>query len=112
MLLAEQVKVSRGSPLVTCLLEGPSGRYVWCYFFFICFSSLVHLIVICLILLVADSGKTAMAASVGIGSDFPYVKIVSGFSLFSCLNTSFICFTPSHVFKPTSLSMYRFQLNQ
>lgn len=48
MLLAEQVKVSRGSPLVTCLLEGPSG-----------------------------SGKTAMSATVGIGSDFPYVKIVS-----------------------------------
>ncbi|KAL0320675.1 UNVERIFIED_CONTAM: Vesicle-fusing ATPase [Sesamum radiatum] len=45
---AEQVKVSRGSPLVTCLLEGPSG-----------------------------SGKTAMAATVGIQSDFPYVKIIS-----------------------------------
>lgn len=28
MLLVEQVKVSKGSPLVTCLLEGPSGRYV------------------------------------------------------------------------------------
>lgn len=53
MLLAEQVKVSRGSPLVTVLLEGPSG-----------------------------SGKTAMAASVGIGSDFPYVKIVSVFIFF------------------------------
>lgn len=26
MLLVEQVKVSKGSPLVTCLLEGPSGR--------------------------------------------------------------------------------------
>uniref|UniRef100_M1CWU5 Vesicle-fusing ATPase n=1 Tax=Solanum tuberosum TaxID=4113 RepID=M1CWU5_SOLTU len=48
MLLAEQVKVSRGSPLITCLLEGPSG-----------------------------SGKTAMAATVGIESDFPYVKIIS-----------------------------------
>ncbi|PHU14895.1 Vesicle-fusing ATPase [Capsicum chinense] len=48
MLLAEQVKVSRGSPLITCLLEGPSG-----------------------------SGKTAMAATVGIQSDFPYVKIIS-----------------------------------
>ncbi|KAL6561821.1 hypothetical protein OROMI_017422 [Orobanche minor] len=48
MLIAEQVKVSRGSPLVTCLLEGPSG-----------------------------SGKTAMAATVGIDSDFPYVKIIS-----------------------------------
>ncbi|KAL4330544.1 hypothetical protein AHAS_Ahas13G0410700 [Arachis hypogaea] len=48
MLLVEQVKVSRGSPLVTCLLEGSSG-----------------------------SGKTALAATVGIDSDFPYVKIVS-----------------------------------
>ncbi|KAG6387322.1 hypothetical protein SASPL_152509 [Salvia splendens] len=48
MLLAEQVKVSEGSPLVTCLLEGPSG-----------------------------SGKTAMAATVGIESNFPYVKIIS-----------------------------------
>ncbi|KAL8205497.1 hypothetical protein R6Q57_009048 [Mikania cordata] len=52
MLLAEQVKVSRGSPLVTVLLEGPSG-----------------------------SGKTAMAATVGIGSDFPYVKIISAESM-------------------------------
>ncbi|KAL7103620.1 hypothetical protein ACP275_08G190900 [Erythranthe tilingii] len=48
MLLAEQVKVSQGSPLVTFLLEGPSG-----------------------------SGKTAMAATIGIESDFPYVKIIS-----------------------------------
>ncbi|GFP78610.1 vesicle-fusing ATPase [Phtheirospermum japonicum] len=48
MLLAEQVKISKGSPLVTCLLEGPSG-----------------------------SGKTAMAATIGIDSDFPYVKIIS-----------------------------------
>ncbi|KAL4554011.1 hypothetical protein LXL04_039870 [Taraxacum kok-saghyz] len=52
MLLAEQVKVSRGSPLVTVLLEGPSG-----------------------------SGKSAMAATVGIGSDFPYVKIISAESM-------------------------------
>ncbi|KAJ8431942.1 hypothetical protein Cgig2_000001 [Carnegiea gigantea] len=52
MLLAEQVKLSKGSPLVTCLLEGPSG-----------------------------SGKTAMAATVGICSDFPYVKIVSAESM-------------------------------
>lgn len=29
MLLVEQVKVSKGSPLITCLLEGPSGRYVF-----------------------------------------------------------------------------------
>ncbi|XP_039019978.1 vesicle-fusing ATPase-like [Hibiscus syriacus] len=48
MLLVEQVKVSKGSPLVTCLLEGSSG-----------------------------SGKTALAATVAIDSDFPYVKIVS-----------------------------------
>ncbi|XP_020106063.1 vesicle-fusing ATPase-like [Ananas comosus] len=48
MLLVEQVKVSKGSPLLTCLLEGPAG-----------------------------SGKTAMAATVGIDSDFPYVKIIS-----------------------------------
>ncbi|XP_022876476.1 vesicle-fusing ATPase-like isoform X2 [Olea europaea var. sylvestris] len=52
MLLAEQVKVSQGSPIVTCLLEGPSG-----------------------------SGKTAMAATVGIESDFPYVKIISAESM-------------------------------
>ncbi|XP_059076077.1 vesicle-fusing ATPase [Cryptomeria japonica] len=48
MLLVEQVKWSKGSPLTTCLLEGPSG-----------------------------SGKTAMAATVGIDSDFPFVKVVS-----------------------------------
>ncbi|XP_071907411.1 vesicle-fusing ATPase [Coffea arabica] len=52
MLLAEQVKVSKGSPLITCLLEGPSG-----------------------------SGKTAMAATIGIESDFPYVKIISAESM-------------------------------
>ncbi|XP_011628809.1 vesicle-fusing ATPase [Amborella trichopoda] len=48
MLLVEQVKVSKGSPLVTCLLEGPGG-----------------------------SGKTAMAATIGLDSDFAYVKIIS-----------------------------------
>ncbi|GAU38493.1 hypothetical protein TSUD_64720 [Trifolium subterraneum] len=48
MLIAEQVKVSKGSPLVTCLLEGSRG-----------------------------SGKTALAATVGIDSDFAYVKIIS-----------------------------------
>ncbi|KAL8166194.1 hypothetical protein V2J09_007693 [Rumex salicifolius] len=47
MLLADQVRLSKGSPIMTCLLEGPSG-----------------------------SGKTALAATVGIDSDFPYVKIV------------------------------------
>jgi hypothetical protein len=30
MLLVEQVKVSRGNPLVTCLLEGPAGRCTPC----------------------------------------------------------------------------------
>ncbi|KAM5588225.1 vesicle-fusing ATPase [Rosa sericea] len=48
MLLVEQVKSSERSPLVTCLLEGPSG-----------------------------SGKSSLAATVGIDSDFPYVKIIS-----------------------------------
>ncbi|XP_042508745.1 vesicle-fusing ATPase-like [Macadamia integrifolia] len=48
MLIVEQVKVSQGSPLVSCLLEGPSG-----------------------------SGKTALAATIGIDSDFPFVKIIS-----------------------------------
>ncbi|XVF25799.1 hypothetical protein REPUB_Repub13aG0244700 [Reevesia pubescens] len=52
MLLVEQVKVSKGSPIVTCLLEGSSG-----------------------------SGKTALAATVGIDSDFAYVKIVSAESM-------------------------------
>ncbi|KAK7400570.1 hypothetical protein VNO78_11780 [Psophocarpus tetragonolobus] len=52
MLLVEQVKVSKGSPLVTCLLEGSSG-----------------------------SGKTALASTIGIDSDFPYVKIVSAESM-------------------------------
>ncbi|KAK9906958.1 hypothetical protein M0R45_002573 [Rubus argutus] len=48
VLLVEQVKSSDRSPLVTCLLEGPSG-----------------------------SGKSSLAATVGIDSDFPYVKIIS-----------------------------------
>ncbi|KAL1201789.1 Vesicle-fusing ATPase [Cardamine amara subsp. amara] len=48
MFLVEQVKVSERSPPVTCLLHGPSG-----------------------------SGKTALAATIGIDSDFPYIKIVS-----------------------------------
>lgn len=59
MLLVEQVKVSRGSPLVTCLLEGPSG-----------------------------SGKSAMAATVGIDSDFAYVKIVSAESMIGLSESS------------------------
>ncbi|CAE6182417.1 unnamed protein product [Arabidopsis arenosa] len=47
MFLVDQV-VNERSPPVTCLLEGPSG-----------------------------SGKTALAATVGMDSNFPYVKIVS-----------------------------------
>ncbi|GLT52493.1 hypothetical protein SLA2020_258310 [Shorea laevis] len=52
MLLVEQVKVCERSLLLTCLLKAPSG-----------------------------SGKTALAATVGIDSDFPYVKIVSAESM-------------------------------
>ncbi|KFK28754.1 hypothetical protein AALP_AA7G042300 [Arabis alpina] len=48
MFLVEQVKVNERGPPVTCLLHGPSG-----------------------------SGKTALAATIGLDSDFPYVKIVS-----------------------------------
>ncbi|KAF5474413.1 hypothetical protein F2P56_006314, partial [Juglans regia] len=59
MLLVEQVKVSKGSPLVTCLLEGPSG-----------------------------SGKSALAATVGIDSDFPYVKIVSAEAMIGLLEST------------------------
>ncbi|KAG6531630.1 hypothetical protein ZIOFF_005446 [Zingiber officinale] len=47
LLLVEQIKGNQ-SPLVTYLLEGPTG-----------------------------SGKTSMAATIGIESDFPYVKMVS-----------------------------------
>ncbi|URE13298.1 hypothetical protein MUK42_22106 [Musa troglodytarum] len=32
VLLVEQFKVSQGSPLVTCLLEGPSGRVRTCWY--------------------------------------------------------------------------------
>ncbi|XP_062161091.1 vesicle-fusing ATPase-like isoform X2 [Alnus glutinosa] len=48
LLLVEQVKVSERRTLLTCLLEGPSG-----------------------------SGKSALAATVAIDSDFPFIKIVS-----------------------------------
>ncbi|KAG6500278.1 hypothetical protein ZIOFF_040121 [Zingiber officinale] len=47
LLLVEQIKDNQ-SPLVTYLLEGPTG-----------------------------SGKTSMTATIGIESDFPYVKMVS-----------------------------------
>ncbi|CAH2045375.1 unnamed protein product [Thlaspi arvense] len=52
MYLVEQVKVNERGPPVTCLLEGPSG-----------------------------SGKTALAATIGIDSEFPYVKIVSAVTM-------------------------------
>lgn len=48
MALVEQVKLSERSPLLTCLLDGPRG-----------------------------SGKTAIAATIGLDSEFPFVKIVS-----------------------------------
>lgn len=41
-----------------------------------------------LIYVFLDSGKTAMAATIGIESDFPYVKIVSSFI---CLGNKYIC---------------------
>uniref|UniRef100_A0A0C9RSQ0 Vesicle-fusing ATPase n=1 Tax=Wollemia nobilis TaxID=56998 RepID=A0A0C9RSQ0_9CONI len=59
MLLVEQVKWSKGSPLTSCLLEGPSG-----------------------------SGKTAMAATVGIESDFPFVKVISAESMIGLSESS------------------------
>ncbi|KAH9561658.1 hypothetical protein CY35_05G034100 [Sphagnum magellanicum] len=46
--LVEKLKESERIPLLTCLLEGPHG-----------------------------SGKTALAATIGIDSGFPFVKIVS-----------------------------------
>ncbi len=46
--VAVQVRHSAKTPLLSCLLEGPAG-----------------------------TGKTALAASMGIDSDFPFVKIVS-----------------------------------
>ena len=46
--LVEQVRVSEKTPMLTCLLEGGSG-----------------------------SGKTALAATLAIGSEFPFMKLVS-----------------------------------
>ncbi|GAQ85859.1 vesicle-fusing ATPase [Klebsormidium nitens] len=48
MTLVEQVRKSSKTPLLSCLLEGPSG-----------------------------SGKTALAATVGLESEFPFVKVLS-----------------------------------
>ncbi|GMP28285.1 hypothetical protein CsSME_00003897 [Camellia sinensis var. sinensis] len=74
MLLTEQVRVSKGSPIVTCLLEGPSGN-----------------------------GKTAMAATVGIDNDFPYVKIISAETMIG-LSESSKCAQIVKVFKDASKS--------
>jgi len=52
--LVEQVRVSDKSPLITCLLEGPAG-----------------------------SGKSALAATLALQSDFPYLKLVSAESMVS-----------------------------
>ena len=46
--LVEQVRVSEKTPMLTCLLEGGGG-----------------------------SGKTALAATLAIGSEFPFTKLVS-----------------------------------
>ncbi|KAG6500141.1 hypothetical protein ZIOFF_039955 [Zingiber officinale] len=51
LLLVEQIKDNQ-SPLITYLLEGPTS-----------------------------SGKTSMAATIGIESDFPYVKMISAESM-------------------------------
>jgi len=47
-LLAEQVRSSQRTPLVSALLHGPSG-----------------------------SGKTALAASIAQASEFPFIKLIS-----------------------------------
>jgi vesicle-fusing ATPase len=46
--LALQVRSSEQTPLLSCLLEGPLG-----------------------------AGKTALAATLGLDSDFPFVKVIS-----------------------------------
>ena len=46
--LCVQVRTSEKNPILTCLLEGPNG-----------------------------TGKTALAATIGIDSEFPYVKLIS-----------------------------------
>eukprot|EP00249_Psilotum_nudum_P022983 c28712_g1_i1 orf=181-2289(+) len=59
MTLVDQVKRSERTPLLTCLLEGPNG-----------------------------SGKTALAATIGIDSEFPFVKIVSAETMVGLSETS------------------------
>lgn len=51
-MLVNQVRTSAVTPLITCLLEGPSG-----------------------------TGKTALAATVAIESEFPFVKVLSAESM-------------------------------
>ena len=46
--ICAQVRTSEKTPILTCLLEGPTG-----------------------------TGKTALAATIGIDSQFPYVKLIS-----------------------------------
>lgn len=84
MLLVEQVRVSKGSPLVTCLLEGPSG-----------------------------SGKSAMAATIGINSDFPYVKIVSFMFLtitLNCKRQHILSLSSSDVWMQSGFNRYQLKL--
>lgn len=76
MLLAEQVRVSKGSPLVTCLLEGPGG-----------------------------SGKSAMAATVGIDSGFAFVKVISSETMIG-LSESSKCAQIVKVFEDAYKSEY------
>lgn len=118
MLLAEQVKVSMGSPLVTCLLEGPSGRYnTFCLIFlFACYFPKPNFLFFLWLILghfVLNSGKTATAATIGIESDFPYVKIVSDCLVNHILNwLAWFTFFNITIFMFQTLLIRRFQLNQ
>eukprot|EP00250_Pteridium_aquilinum_P005582 c15654_g1_i1 orf=195-2447(+) len=69
MTLVEQVKGSERNPLLACLLEGPRG-----------------------------SGKTAMAATVAIDSEFPFIKIVSAENMVGYSESS-KCSTITKVFE-------------
>ncbi|KAM5559571.1 vesicle-fusing ATPase-like [Rosa sericea] len=70
MLLVEQVKSSEGSPLVKCLVEGPSG-----------------------------TGKSALAATVGIHSRFPFVRIISAESMIGLHDERAKCVHLENVFE-------------